>query len=131
MCSEFEMARSIKAFSYQPSHSALINLFWMHNFFLSISPAMEKSEIPAANPALVPSIKSGNMLFVPVEIGINGTSIACFTTNRFVPSPPMVIMAATPIFDIFSAAKTVSNSFPFTGIFTGFTSISEVFRRLW
>ena len=45
-----------------------------------------------AIPASVPSTMRGKTLFVPVEIGIRGTSRQPLATIRLVPSPPRVTM---------------------------------------
>ena len=73
---------------------------------------------PAANPANVPSVITGNTLFVPVETGTSGTSPHPFATTRFVPSPPSVMMQPTPSSDMRLAARTESRSALKTGIST-------------
>ena len=42
---------------------------------------------PAANPAIVPSIITGKTLFVPVEIGMMGTSALALATMRLGVTP--------------------------------------------
>ena len=65
---------------------------------------------PAAMPATVPSTICGNTLFVPVDIGINGTCPDPLATARLVPSPPKVTMQPAPISRIASAARVESSS---------------------
>src|SRR5262245_4698362 len=71
---------------------------------------------PAARPAIVPSIIVGNTLFVPVEIGISGTSPLLLATARLVPSPPSVTMQPAPASARRAAARRESSEEKVTGI---------------
>ena len=74
------------------------------------SPSCRDATSPAAIPASVPSIITGNTLFVPVEIATIGSRLVAAATARFVPSPPSVIRHPTPCSAIIAAARRVSPS---------------------
>ena len=61
-----------------------------------------------AAPAIVASMRPGNTLLVPVEIGTSGASGQRFAICRLVPSPPSTTSTPQPSCRIASAAAGVS-----------------------
>ena len=89
-----QMDTSTTAMSCRPPLSST------HNILLRTVPSAVVTRPvatnPAANPAMVASLTSGNTLFVPVESARIGVSPHARAANRCVPSPPSTTITLTP-----------------------------------